>query len=461
MIMGLITQEVEVIIHNKTIKYYENLGYKIPRRKDKWGDINVPRGTKIKIKSKDLTHGSKVRVDVKCDNCGVVKNIYWNDYNKVVKDDGKYYCVNCAYVLYSIENARKTKLKDSKSFEQWCIENNIQDILGRWDYELNEYKPNEISYCSSKKIYLKCPCFKHESEIKNIQSFVNGNNGSINCKACNSFAQWGIDNICENFLEKYWDYGKNKNINPWEIASQYNKKVWIKCQEKDYHNSYDITCNDFVAVGARCPYCNKNSGKVHMLDSLGTLYPQVFNIWSDKNKKSPYEYTFRSGKGVWWKCPDNKHDDYYREIGISYFCNFRCPECQYSKGEDRINNYLIKNNWIKCTQENYNIINQNKYYIPQKEFKELIGLGGGNLSYDFYLLSCNLLIEYQGGFHDGKVGVNIQSKKDFEKQQEHDRRKREYAQKNNIELLEIWYWDFDNIEKILEEKLLNKELIYI
>lgn len=49
---------------------------------------------------------------------------------------------------------------------------------------------------------------------------------------------------------------------------------------------------------------------------------------------------------------------------------------------------------------------------------------------------------------------NHKSKKDFQRQQEHDRRKREYAIQNNINLLEIWYWDYDNIEKILKSELL-------
>lgn len=39
----------------------------------------------------------------------------------------------------------------------------------------------------------------------------------------------------------------------------------------------------------------------------------------------------------------------------------------------------------------------------------------------------------------------------FKIQQEHDRRKREYAEKNNIKLLEIWY--YDNIEQILFKEL--------
>ena len=38
----------------------------------------------------------------------------------------------------------------------------------------------------------------------------------------------------------------------------------------------------------------------------------------------------------------------------------------------------------------------------------------------------------------------------------HDEIKRNYAEKNYIELLEIWYFNFDNIDKILSEKLILK-----
>ncbi len=37
------------------------------------------------------------------------------------------------------------------------------------------------------------------------------------------------------------------------------------------------------------------------------------------------------------------------------------------------------------------------------------------------------------------------------KQQEHDRRKKQYAKNHGIKLLEIWYWDFDNIENKLKK----------
>ena len=113
-----------------------------------------------------------------------------------------------------------------------------------------------------------------------------------------------------------------------------------------------------------------------------------------------------------------------------------CPRCSQSKGEIRVEKYLVENN-IE--------------YIPQKTFDKLVGLKNGLLSYDFYLPTYNLLIEYQGHFHDGVMNNYVAQNLDV--RQEHDDRKRNYAKEHNIELLEIWYWDFDNIEEILEKQI--------
>lgn len=439
--MGLISETVLINWNYRNRKWFEEKGYKFT----KYGD-------KFVAKVKDLNNGSNTLVEVKCDgeNClnPYLKPVKWVIYLKYVKDDGKYYCNSCAKKLYGGENVRKTKLKNGKSFEQWCVENNRQDVLERWDYELNNYNPNEVSYASTKKIYFKCPRGIHKSEPKTISVFTNGQDGYIKCSQCNSFAQWGIDNICYDFLEKYWDYEKNI-IDPWKISFSSNKKVYIKCQNKDYHGSYKIQPNNFIK-GNRCPYCNNRNGKIHILDSLGYLYPEALKVWSDKNKKSAYEYAPFSKFIVQWKCNKGIHEDYKRSISNSTVYNFRCPQCQYSKGEERIGQYLIQNN-IK--------------HITQKTFNDLRGIKGGLLSYDFYLPEYNLLIEYQGEFHD----INLKNdynyteylRKNLQKQYEHDKRKREYAKNNNIKLLEIWYWDFDNIESILQKELNLQEVMSI
>lgn len=121
-----------------------------------------------------------------------------------------------------------------------------------------------------------------------------------------------------------------------------------------------------------------------------------------------------------------------------FYTNCNCPFCNpKSKGEGKISIFLNNNNII---------------YEKEKTFKGLLGLGNGYLKYDFYIPEYNLLIEYQGEQHNrpfDKFGGENQLKR----QQEHDKRKRQYAKNNNIELLEIWYWDFNNIEQILNKKL--------
>lgn len=54
-------------------------------------------------------------------------------------------------------------MKFTKSFYDWCVENNRQDLLDRWDYDLNKKSPNERPFNTRVKTYFKCPCGKHSS----------------------------------------------------------------------------------------------------------------------------------------------------------------------------------------------------------------------------------------------------------------------------------------------------------
>lgn len=271
-----------------------------------------------------------------------------------------------------------------------------------------------------------------------------------------SFAEYNIKIIGNDFLEKYWDWDKN-TYSPYEISFKSEKDVWIKCQEKTYHGSYVIPCKHF-SDGVRCGYCSSNSEKVHPLDSIGAIKPYLIEEWHPDNNKTPFEYLPNSMKIVKWICKECGNEwcakISYRNEGCG------CPECNISKGEKNIKDFLELHQFIKITDYNFNNLNandiqHNKYYTSQVTFEGLIGIGGGLLSYDFYLPQYNLLIEYQGEFHDGSSGEY--SQKNLKRQQEHDKRKREYAENHNITLREIWYYDFNNIEQILYKELLLEE----
>lgn len=115
----------------------------------------------------------------------------------------------------------------------------------------------------------------------------------------------------------------------------------------------------------------------------------------------------------------------------------RCPDCNKSKGEEKIITYLEKHNIT---------------YERQKTYPSLKGEGGCNLSYDFYLLEYNCCIEYQGEQHYKPIDY-FGGKEKFEIQLIHDIKKKDYCTRNNIRLITISYWEFDNIDKILNKQI--------
>ncbi|MBU3186656.1 zinc-ribbon domain-containing protein [Clostridium estertheticum] len=288
----------------------------------------------------------------------------------------------------------------------------------------------------------KCYCKLCAGDYRLEKSLLSRRNNSV------SIAQYLINIYGKDNLAKYIDVEKNAEdgIDPYTITHGSRIKIWMKCINTDYHDSYLIVPSD-IQRGRGCPYCAGR--KVHPFDSLGKVLEDkgLLELWSDKNTKSPYEYMRSSDEQVWFKCSKEEHNDYFRSICNSIQYSFRCPECQYSKGEKVIERYLKTND----------IFN-----IPQKGFNGLIGLKGGSLSYDFYLPEYNLLIEYQGEYHDGTVKFKAETTKEYNsrflKQQEHDKRKKKYAQSNHIKLLEIWYWNFDSIEETLDKQLKHIEV---
>ena len=348
----------------------------------------------------------------------------------------------------------------SKSFGQWCVENNRQDILNRWDYELNKCKPSEISYGTQKKYYFKCPLDTHQSEFKKINNFTNGHQGSMNCIGCNSFAQWGIDHLGKKFLEKYWSYEKNIKINPWEISFSSHKEIYIECQEKDYHESYLTACDRFVR-GDRCPYCKRV--KVHLLDSLGKLLEDLglLHIWSEQNKKSPYKYSPMSHIEVYWKCVDNKHKDYFRSIKSSNQLEFRCPDCIRERKEsflqEKVRLYLES-----LSNNRYTILHENKCTIVPKNPKTE-GITNNSLPFDNEIKELKLIIEIHGEQHYriDKYSFmkakkhNTTPKYELHYQQLKDRYKRMYSKSKGYDYLAIPYWT-DNAKEEWKVLINNK-----
>ena len=225
----------------------------------------------------------------------------------------------------------------------------------------------------------------------------------------------------------------NENI---EVLGEYTQcKDKIECKCKIHNETFFITPDHLLQGEIGCKQCidikNHNAG----LKSHDVFISQLADINSTINVLGRYDGARTRIKVECLNC-----GNIWSPEATSLISGFGCRKCASSKGEKRIESFL----------GSYDIT-----FVPQKTFPGLVGLGGRNLSYDFYLPNFNLLIEYQGQFHDGTAP--LQTDDEFLIQKEHDKRKSIYAKLNNIQLLEIWYWDYDNIEEILTNILNNLE----
>lgn len=259
---------------------------------------------------------------------------------------------------------------------------------------------------------------------------------------------------------KLWYRLNNK---PYELISDKyegnDKHLQWQCFKEDCGEMFDM-CWHNIQNDYGCPFCANQ--KVYLGNCLVTKNPELAKEFhpTKNGDLTVYDFTVSSGKEVWWECRECNHE-WMASIGNRNNNNQGCPDCSSSKGEKKCKEIFIYKNFIEISQNDYNKLldkNNNVYFIPQKTFKGLVGLGNGLLSYDFYLSTYNLLIEYQGQFHDGSSGEY--SKINLKQQVEHDKRKKQYTIQNKYNFLEIWYYDFDKIETILTNYLqkLDQEL---
>lgn len=180
--------------------------------------------------------------------------------------------------------------------------------------------------------------------------------------------------------------------------------------------------------GNRCKICSCNEQH----DKQKLTYEEVKNyIESFGYKLLSTEY-IRAKEYLTIQCTENH---VYDVRFYNFKTGYRCPICNESKGEKKIKNVLN---------------NLNLQYIYNKPyFNNLLSSKGNPLRPDFIIPDMNIWIEYDGEFHyenkyegDGHKEIII-----------NDKIKNQYAKDNNWKLIRIPYWEFNNIENILNELL--------
>lgn len=294
--------------------------------------------------------------------------------------------------------------------------------------------------------------YKKELALKNpnleLLSDYTGNHNKVKvmCKECNYIfnsdaasllqghgcKQCGIKNMKQKQRKSHEEFINELTfINPdIEVIDKYiNSTTKIKVKCKICNHEYMSTPTNLLR-GFKCIECFKKSQhKIHddFVKELKNINNKVKVIGQYKNNHSKIKC----------KCLECNYE--WEQFANTLLQRNNCPKCsrKYSHGEDRILEVL---DLLGVT------------YIKQKTFDGLFGDSGKLLRYDFFIEKFNLIIEYNGQQHYKSINI-FGGEKSFKLTKKYDKRKKDYANNNNIKLLIIPYWDYDNIEKILSKKL--------
>lgn len=212
------------------------------------------------------------------------------------------------------------------------------------------------------------------------------------------------------------------------LSKEYkNNKTELEMQCNDCGNIFHMRFNNFKDGKHRCECKSK---------PLVLTYEYVRNyIESCGYKLLSKEYKNNATYLLVW-CGNPNHKPYKVKFNNFKDCNSRCPECNTtSKGEEKIKEILIKYN-MKFNQQY--LFNDCRNTRP--------------LPFDFYLSQYNIAIEYDGKQHY-KLDCFNMNLLDLMNLKYNDNKKTQYCNDNNIKLIRIPYWDFNNIEKILKKEL--------
>jgi uncharacterized protein with PIN domain len=300
------------------------------------------------------------------------------------------------------------KKKSHEKFVEQVFEavGNMYEVVG-------EYIGNKT------KIEMKHVICKHEFPMR-PNDFLSGRR----CPSCGGT----MKKTTEKFKGEVFELVENM----YEVLGEYeNTYTRIKMKHNNTscsNHEFEMSPNSFLS-GVRCPSCAGNIKKTteQFKDEVKSLVENSYEVIGEYRNS----YTRIKMKHNNTSCSNH-------EFGMSpknFLRGQRCPRCNESKGEKEISNILDKLNII---------------YRPQFTFDDCRNIRP--LPFDFAIKDNNndiiCLIEYQGEQHYEPIDY-FGGEKNLTYVKNNDLIKKDYCLKNNIRLIVIPHWEFNNIENIM------------
>lgn len=325
----------------------------------------------------------------------------------------------------------------------------------RWNIDLVRGFVKESSECkllseyyfnANSDLKFKCKCGEvFYTSFNNFKKTLNNIRECYKCggrrkprKKKNKPMKWTIE-MMKNFIQNGSKSGcKFIRAERDGVSS----RIFLKCKCGEH---FELRFNDFKDKNQRA--CNTCLGKISWNHQMVKEY-----IESDNSGCKLLSKEFKTVKdklSLLCKCGQEFKTEF---DSFRYMGKRQCNDCGrgMSSGENKIQELLIKLN-VKSKRE----------YIFDDCKNERV------LPFDFAIYSDNelvLLVEYQGKQHYEPVNFGgISDKKALDKfnlQKVNDKIKKKYCKANNIPLLIIPYWDYGDVEKILNRELSKYGLLH-
>ena len=337
---------------------------------------------------------NNVKVKIHCNVCG-------NDFWQVPRNhlSGVAGCKVCA--------------NKSKSLTQEEFISKAKEIHGdKYDYGLVEYKNNRTN------VRIICPV--HGEFLQTPSVHLTG----AGCKKCFLDSRRKTQ---EDFVAQAKEIHGDKYDYSESVYISNHSKLLIHCNQcgRDFWQAPNAHL-----AGKGCAKC---AGIIKK--SVDEFVQQARVVHGDKYDYSQVEY-INTDTPVKIICP--VHGEFW-QAPKKHLKGQSCPNCKKSHGEERVLKFL--------KEHNLNFIYNSSCLDFLKPLKP-----------DFYLPDKKLVIEYDGEQHFRPVqfaGMPIEkAESEFEKTKRRDSDKNRLCEEHGIEVFRIPYTEFENIETILEEKLL-------
>ena len=234
--------------------------------------------------------------------------------------------------------------------------------------------------------------------------------------------------------------GKTVKLTLEYAKEKFAEKGWtlLATEYKNAHTPMEYMCNKGhkhsiqwanFQQGFGCPDCHYE----HLSEIKRMPFEEVKAFIEQQSYKLLSENYKNAHQKLLLECP---HGHIFTMNFDKFKSGQRCPICIGSSGEKEVRKYL---NQLEIE------------FIEQKRFEECRNILP--LPFDFYIPSLNMCIEYDGEQHFLKGCFGDTKGQVLLETQKRDNIKTQYCLDNNIKLIRIPYWEFNNIENILKQAI--------